>query len=352
MANYSVNQVRQFYVASTAVTGSTAVANVGDIKLQAIDDGNGVGTELYFLYKGNTGDVMKTDFIPVKNITSITANTAENLRVPLKSVEITLAANPIAGQDYVLGINFKNFFSSGDDSQYYKDAAVHATSGMTKKDLLDALKAALDKAFAREDGATSSSNPYLAFSVVAATGSGSSATPDKLVITEKPQEWELGTKKARRIAFDVFPGTIYNGTEDVIWAAQDSTTGLYYVDATPSKATVAAKASNDGTFIGNGQQIANLEWFCMGERGDQYRGMGYPNVLPKYPYMVVPTGEYDVLNIHFAFTDTGVNSYRTEKDLTIVADKSTSVVSTIEAAVKAYLPASNAGVAAAIADAG
>ena len=33
--------------------------------------------------------------------------------------------------------------------------------------------------------------------------------------------------------------------------------------------------------------------------------------------MIDPSKEYDVIEIHYAFTDTGVNSYRTEKDITI-----------------------------------
>jgi hypothetical protein len=57
----------------------------------------------------------------------------------------------------------------------------------------------------------------------------------------------------------------------------------------------------------------------MGERGDQYRNIGWPNVIPT-KYLVDPTKQYDTLEIHFAFTDTGVNSYRSEKDITIVTE--------------------------------
>jgi hypothetical protein len=57
----------------------------------------------------------------------------------------------------------------------------------------------------------------------------------------------------------------------------------------------------------------------MGERGDQYRNMGWPNVIAT-TYLVDPSKEYNVLELHYAFTDTGVNSYRSEKDITIVAE--------------------------------
>ena len=44
--------------------------------------------------------------------------------------------------------------------------------------------------------------------------------------------------------------------------------------------------------------------------------MGYPNYIPS-KYYVDPTKEYSVLEFHYAFTDSGVNSYRSEKELTI-----------------------------------
>jgi hypothetical protein len=130
------------------------------------------------------------------------------------------------------------------------------------------------------------------------------------VIEEVPQEWALGTKKARRIMFDVFCSTIYTCGDDVVWGT--------VTDTTPAK-SAAVVGTNA---VGNGQQIADLEWFCMGERGDQYRNVGWPNVIPT-KYLVDPTQQYHVLELHYAFTDTGVNSYRTEKEITIVAPATT-----------------------------
>jgi hypothetical protein len=281
-----------------------AFANVGDITLKSVDDG--FKKEAYFVYNGPAG-IITSDFINLASISYAKAISATDNGYKLRKIEISLNREvnggvPVAGQDYILGINFKNFFSSGDASQYYKDAAVHVTSAITDaKGLFDAMKDALNVAFSREDNATLTSNPYLTFDV---SGSGSSA---KLTIEEKEQEWILGTMPQRRILFDVFPSTIYTGGDDVIWAAQDATTGNYYTEVTENL-----------TVVGNGKRIADLEWFCCGERGDQYRGMGYPNVIHT-EYLVDPNQQYDIFELHFAFTDTGVNSYRTEKELTIVA---------------------------------
>ena len=298
MANFSVNQVHQLYVGNAynaTVNNESAVGTVGAVK--CLSDGQ--NKELYFLYKG-AEDVLKSDFIQLKNLDYIKAVKASDMVIPMKKVKVALDANVnsgnvVAGQDYLIGILFRNFFSSGDDSQYYKDAAVHATAGMTAAQFYSALKDALDKAFAREYGASATSNPYLKFT----------ADANGIYIEEKPQEWQLGTKKARRIMFDVFPKTIWTGGDDLIWGV--------VTDQTPAKASAVVGTNA----VGNGQQIADLEWFCMGERGDQYRNVGWPLVIPT-KYLVDPSKQYNVLEFHYAFTDTGVNSYRTEKEISVV----------------------------------
>jgi hypothetical protein len=168
---------------------------------------------------------------------------------------------------------------------------------MTATQFYAAMVDSLNYAFSREPDANKTSNPYLKFT----------SDANGLYIEEKPQEWGLGTKKARRIMFDVFCSTIFTGGEDLIWGE--------ITDQTPAKANVVVGTNG----IGNGQQIADLEWFCMGERGDQYRNVGWPHVI-KTTYLVDPTKQYNVLELHYAFTDTGVNSYRTEKEITIVAE--------------------------------
>ncbi len=318
MAVFSTNQNRHLFVVNDVLTiaadaTSAAVAtaldgaSVGNIAVRCTS--NGVEKELHFLYKGVNG-VLKSDKIQVKNISYAKAIAAADMKVPLKKIEVELAANPVAGQDYVLRINFKNFFGMSDEHQYFKDAAVRATTGMTKAQFMTAMVKALNLSFSREVGATTTSNPYLTF-----TASG-----DKLVIEEKEQEWTLGTQKLERVNFEVQPTTIFDGVSDVIWAKQNATTGYYYTDVT----------SANTNKIGNGKMIADLEWFCMGERGDQFRYMGYPNYIPTQ-YMVNPATEYNVLEIHHAFTDTGVNSYKSEKDITIVATTPATINSIVSA---------------------
>ena len=310
MANFSVNQVRQFYVVlpgtnggyQTSVATTSPAGTIGAVK--KVEDI--LGDQIMFLYKGADKDtVLRSDLIPIKNIGYAKAIDAKDMVVVMKKVKVTLSSDvnggsPVSGQDYVLGINFKNLFSSGDASQYYKDVAVHATANMTAAQFYTALKNAFDLAFSREDGATKTSNPYLTFT----------ADANGFYIEEKPQEWTLGIKKARRIMWDMVVSTVYTGGDDFTWGV--------VTDVTPAK-SAAVVGTNA---VGNGQQIADLEWFAAGERGEQYRLQGWPNVIPT-TYLVDATQQYHVLEIHYAFTDTGVNSYRTEKEITMVAPATT-----------------------------
>ena len=306
MSVFSTNQNRQFYVATKAATAVTEASDAGEILLKSIN--NGVGKDLYFLVKG-AENVLKSDFIPVKNLSYVKAIAAAKMRTPLKSVLISLDCDvnggvPVVGQDYILRINFRQFYGMSDQDQYFKDVAVHATKALTPdaKSFYTELVKALNLAFSREVGATASSNPYLEFT----------AKDTGVEIVEKEQPWTLGTQAQEPVLFEIVPTTIYVDGEDVDWATKTD----------PTKTT--------GGYVKNGKKIADLEYFCMGERGDQYRQIGWPNNIDT-KYLVDPTAEYNVLELHYAFTDEGISSYRSEKDITIVSTDA----SVINALVKA-----------------
>ena len=293
MSVTSLRQNRQFYVANKLITGATALTNKGEIKVKSIGD---IEKEVYFEVLG-PDTVLKSDYIQVKNITAAKAIKAVDMETPMKKVLITLDSSvnggtPVVGQDYILRINLRQFYGMSDQDQYFKDAAVRAVKGMTAKQFYEAMEKALNLCFSREVGANAKSNPYLAFS---SSASG-------LVIEEKPQSWHLGTEAQERVYFDVVPTTIYCDGADLIWGS--------VAEQTPA------------TKIGNGKKIADLEYFLLGERGDQYRKIGWPNDVETVG-MIDPDKTYDVFEIHYAFTDTGVNSYKSEKDITIAVPTAT-----------------------------
>ena len=304
MANFSVNQVRQFYAVNAYaanVNDQSAAGTIGAVK--KVEDHQ--GDQVIFFFKG-ADSVLKSDYITIKNIGYAKAIAASEMVTPMIKKKVVLnpevnGGNPVQGQDYVLGINFKGFFSPGEGSQYYKDAAVHVTADMAASPIkfYQAMVNALNLAFSREADSTKTNNPYVKFS----------SDANGLYVEEKPQAWELGTKKARRVMFDLFPKTIYSNGDDLVWGVVS--------DETPAKANAVVGVNA----VGNGQQIADLEWFCAGERGDQYRMVGWPHVI-NTKYLIDPSKQYNVLEIHYAFTDSGVNSYRTEKEIHIVCEDS------------------------------
>lgn len=302
MSVFSTSQNRHLYVANAynaSVSDASAVGTIGGVKVI----GEGKDKELVFFYKG-ADNTLKSDYIKLENLNYVKAFAAADMIEPLKVVKVALdpevnEGKVVVGQDYVLRITFRQWIGSAEVYQYVKDGVVHATSAMVSTPLkfYQAMADSLNLAFAREIGANKTSNPYLKFQAAA----------DGLTITEKEQEWTLGTEAQERVLFDVNPTYVFVNGSDEIWGTVE--------DQTPAKS--AAVAGSTG--IGNGKKIADLEWFCMGERGDQYRNVGWPNVIPT-KYLVDASKEYNALEIHFAFTDEGVNSYRSEKDITVVAE--------------------------------
>lgn len=290
---FSTNQVRHLYVGKSVKDSTATLTEAGDIKVKVLP--KELKKTIYFEAMG-AENVLKSDYIPVDSITYVKARKASEQATSMKKVVVALDSTvngglPIAGQDYILRINLRQFYGMSDQDQYFKDAAVHAKKGMTAVEFYKEMVTALNQSFSREIGATIKSNPYLAFS----------SDSNGIVIEEKPQtqDWHLGVGALERVYFDVVPTTVYDGTDDLIWSKPE------------------VKVSD--TKVGNGRKIADLEYFLLGERGDQYRKIGWPNDI-ETKGVVDTTGktDYDVLDIHYSFSDTGVNSYKTEKEITIV----------------------------------
>lgn len=116
MATFSVNQVRQFYVATAFKTshviesdtaGAIAVSNDTEKKY------------LYFEYKG-ADNRMRSDLIDIENILYAKATSADSMAYKMKSATIALDSSvnggaPVAGQDYILRIAFKQYVGMSDE---------------------------------------------------------------------------------------------------------------------------------------------------------------------------------------------------------------------------------------------
>lgn len=313
MATFSTNQVRQLYVAEALKSPNViATDTAGSIAVKA----DTAKTHLYFEYMG-AGGMTRSDLIDIKNILYAKAIDADDLAHDLAKYKLTLDASvnggiPVAGQDYILRIAFRNYVGLSEEDQYFKYGMVHAVAGMTASGFYKTLALSLVKNFNREEGGLLKF--YLETGgAVAGTVAGTPTEVTKdtkestltdtytgIVIEEAPQEWVLGVMEQVPVNFTLQPGTITASGDDRIWG------------------TVKQVASTSS--IPDGHKIADLEYFCMGERGDVYRMVGFPNVI-RTKYLVNPDTKYNVIDIHYAYVGPNESVQKSEKDITIVVPK-------------------------------
>ena len=318
---FSTNQVRHLFVtkanSNVAEGDVTEKSDIGAIKLGTMEEEKA----LYFKYKG-ADTVLRSDLIKLDNILYVKYISADDAsqKTPLKQVTVALSGdvnegNPISGQDYILRIIINPYLGMSDEEPYVKYGAVHATKGMTPATFYTKLAASLFKNFSRElakmlefkiagkvVGGVKHDNQGndVLVDVDGANITVAEGYKDGITITEVEQDWILGTKEQTSVNFTVMPTTVIYDGDEVVWGV-----------ATPG---VSA------TTVHNGKKIADLEYFCMGERGDQYRNVGWPNVIHTQ-YLVDPTQAYDILEIHYAYVGPNEGSQKSEKDLVIVSPK-------------------------------
>ena len=324
MSVFSTNQVRQLYVAKALKTPHVLA---GDAAGSIAVKNDTAKNHLYFEYKG-ADNLMRSDLIDIKNILYAKATDADDMTQELKAVTVTLDSNvnggaPVAGQDYILRIAFRQYVGMSDEDQYYKYGMVHAYTGMTASDFYKKLALSLAKNFSREvvplikievhSKATKSkggfdSNGYMVVTPTTKDNGKSDTTNpyyatdtlvtdiDSIRITEVEQPWRLGVMAQTPVYFTVQPVAVMVNGDERIWATVTEGT--------------------NGT-IGNGKKIADLEYFCMGERGDIYRGIGFPHNIVT-TYLVDPTKTYYTFDIHYAYVGNNESVQKSEKDITIV----------------------------------
>lgn len=389
MATFSTNQARQLYVAKELKTSNVISTDAaGSIAVKSDTAKN----HLYFEYMG-AGGMLRSDLIDIKSIMHAKATDADDLAHELAKYKVVLDPNvnegsPVAGQDYLLRITFRNYIGLSEEDQYIKYGMVHAVAGMTSGAFYQELYKSLKKNFSREaeqllnfslegtaagatmvtntgitvtavetgvignsikfaiesntaanagfkvtqeDGFTVirasltaakrtikdlknlvAANPGIAEMITVAGTDGTAVqletTPvaltggnaSGLIVEEAPQEWILGTFPQVPVNFTLMPDSIVVNGDDRIW-------GL-----------VEKQASTNS--IPDGHKIADLEYFCMGERGDVYRMMGFPNVI-RTKYLVDPDLKYNTIDIHYAYVGPNEAVQKSEKDITIVVPK-------------------------------
>lgn len=305
MAVFSINQVRQLYVAKELKTGNALLAT--DKAGTILPKADTAKTTLYLQYMSPAG-IVSSDKINIANVMYAKATDASAMAHKLARYELTLdadvSATPVAGQEYILRLAFRHYIGLGENDQQFKYGFVKAQGTMTASDFYKKMALSLFDNVKRD--VTPLVNIYVATASAETLITDETKEADltdtytKIVIEEVEQDWILGRMPQAFMPFAVQPTTIIVDGDERIWGKVDK--------ATPTKS------------VPNGHNIADLEYFCHGFRGDEYRGMGYPNNLIT-EYLVDPTLEYNTIDIHYAYVGSNESVQKSEKDITIVVPK-------------------------------
>ena len=315
MATFSVNQARQLFVGNSIAAGDTAAAiktafEAGGAGMIAIPFAASAGSEFYVLAKTGLGETLRSDLVKSANVESISLTAAASLIDKKKVHTITLNSEILnsdskvpAGYDYILRMSFSHFIGMTEDDTYYKYGQVYPTSAMTASDFYKAMALSIAKNISKDSKlntlvdialGTASDDVPVTPDTKAASLTG---TYTSIKLSEAVQEWHLGTMQAEVIPFTVAGLPVRINGIDLGWLVDS----VSLVNATSV----------------NGQKIADLEYFCMGERGDIYRNIGWPNVVPT-KYLVNPASNYDVVDVQFYWAGDAEDVQKSPRTLTLV----------------------------------
>lgn len=280
MPVFNTDQVRHFYVCND----EDCFSAIGNSEFMKIDP-------------GASYSAASSDIIEKKQIEEIRITSALNkLVAPRKKVTVGVnsaildSGNVPAGYHFVLKVIFRQYVSNSDEDRLVKLADVYTKTSMTPANFMTALKDSLDKNLAAEENATDTD---LVTRVV---------STNTLVLTENYMPWKRGKMSVGKLPFDVVAEPIEIDGIEVDWAT-----------LTP------ASVSKDSTdTLAGARKLADLEWFCLGERGDIYRGVTWPNNFEP-EYLVDATGAtaYSVVDLTYYYKGNNEDIQHSRKTVTV-----------------------------------
>jgi len=257
MSTFGENQVNKFFVATAST--DAGVANIGalsegEVQAFASDGTKATGTEDKFIVATLKGGITYTSEIiesaKVKRTVKDDTGTTN-----LTTYDIAFTGTPVAGE-YVSAIFFIDNYGanqgSGQPFPFHIGYTIQASD--TATDVVNGLKANLLLTTA-------------ATSDMPITDNTSVTSTWKVVCGRTP--FSLGKMDGKPLVTKI--------------SVRTKNTGL------------SAAVTEGTTTSNNGIEIANLEWFTLGNTGDIYRGVGYPNNF-EGDYNVTPTVAYETIN--------------------------------------------------------
>lgn len=328
---YNVNQARQLFVVNKVTTGKGAkVANPGDLVYNASKNDFGIS------YMNAQKGVMRPFlYAPkcIKSVKLISAAAASQKRlknayvIEWKSTGDGLINNgaPIIGEDYKINISIRQAFGDSDENSYFKYGIAHASYNMDGAAVMKELAKSLYYNQVREN--VPFFDIYLGTTQVTASTVNNLTANVKITLVEAEQPFDLGRYAQTPVYFTakVAPVT-YLGEDADTWATVTKAT----------KAAITAVASGKEEVV-NTHAIADLEYFTLGERGDIYRNIGWPESLNiKYLVNADNTTGYDIIEIVQKYKGDAEDIQESPMTLTFVAPTGTTNFNTLASALATY----------------
>lgn len=309
MATFSTNQFRHIYVATSDanVTVDSSAPNAeGKLNLvtKRVDgNSNDVPVTPYFEYYGK-GGLIRSDLLENISYVKVTNSTALGEKGKKSTITVDTGVTPVVGQDYIVNVIIRQFGGISDESVMIKTAAARATS-TTAADLYLALAKSLYRAFKRDEPKLLKVSVLHSTTATEVTDANldtltTSNADNGIVIEPVEQDWVLGTLAQENVYYDItFSATSNNEP----WGK-------------------VVEANTTADIVDGGKKLADLEYFLMGERGDVYRNVNWPNSI-RTQYMVDATKGYDIVDIHYAYQGTCEDIQKSEKDVIILIPQGT-----------------------------
>lgn len=319
MATFSTNQVKHLYVAKAL---DSDLDTLGDIKFANVGD-----KQIALKYVGNDGKV-RSDLINLDKLVYAKGIKAATMAQYLDSSYVACSA-AVANQSYILKVIIDSFSSLAEEDKGFIFAEYTAKSGDATKNVLAGLAVNLAKNASKAayspvinvyvttqsagQSLTLGTNAWKvnasdAESTVAAYGSLAG-----LVIEAADQPWTLGKEAFNLLRFNVSADKIVSSGVETTWA------------------TITKGTTHPTAAIKNGKKIADLEWFCMGERGDVYRDISWPNSFTFNP-IVNPAADYgyDIIELAFYYDGDAEDVQKSPKEIVLAIPAPSSYSSSAE----------------------
>lgn len=332
---FTVNQVNHVYVTNdfkgvidgSSVNHLSGSSNEGDVTMGYTNPvaGDAFGNEsIYFEHKG-PGGITRSDNIDIDKIMYINATPASEMEKYLQQYEVKVdstaldSGNVLPNQDYILRIELTNYMGvSPEDSHYWKYGMVHTTANMSASAFYVALAKSILRNMSREavkflkvylNTNSTAGSVTLSNEVTLSNVDSMSSTYYGLILQEVEPEWILGLKRQKVVHFNLTGVPFEYDGETIYWLKGEDEEH----ELEPTNSTVK---------IVNSKLAADYEYFFHGERGDQYRMVGWPDYIPT-KYMVDPSNQYgyDFVQIHYSYIGPNEGVQKSEKDITFLVPR-------------------------------